>query len=718
MDPFHPPNPQKRAFPALNSDSPNSTSSNGSSTSSSAAPLYPFQPIASTSNLPPQNTLSHPNENGHGTNGAEAPAPKKKRVLPPGPPPPPGAIITEKSCARCRARKGANLRCSSCSGMSTKEAERFARLEQRLAELEAQVTVQNTHDLHPTFDILRPHPPPAAPPSQALTSFLASLPESPETEPVPNIGQDSLDWRLATPQMARSLSQHLCDAFFESCCFLLPAFTYFRSRLPDYRADPAQLDAQEKISIAVFCAVGARASPHSALLGIAASPDDSRDHPQAPLLSAGERRQNACSVLLSKAHTLCFEQGVEDEATEENLAALLALMQMSIFVELKPKKSRSLLRAALGHFKDLQDMAATAEEKMALKKSFALAIYHGDSLTSPAARKACLISDDDLRRYFDHIGIVVPNLPEMELTPVLISLFNGKDATHSSLKTASHLLMCWTCACQRMFARLVTPANRTLAELSVAIPALWSAIDGTRAAIQHLENVIFNSGTELSAPHTHGPEQHGHIHESDYLSQAIRLDRDLLDLNSMLHSVLLAAAAPGLPTLLSESTSRVRKGLKTQAFYCKIYLTGVVFQLEHNPKWTEMALQRVGEPGGPHDDTEAVSDVELTWFIEGLQHACFYTPSAEPRLAELSPRFQQLDPPQALPSPPPPAGQSPYADYLANELSAIPPTPPSLSFDNLFTGFGGQGQGGDSSLAYDYEQFSSTFFPLNETGGV
>lgn len=67
-----------------------------------------------------------------------------------------------------------------------------------------------------------------------------------------------------------------------------------------------------------------------ALLGIAAVPDDSRDHPQAPLLSAGERRQNACSVLLSKALSLCYEQGVEDEATEENLAALLALMQMSI----------------------------------------------------------------------------------------------------------------------------------------------------------------------------------------------------------------------------------------------------------------------------------------------------------------------------------------------------------------------------------------------------
>ncbi|KAL8277955.1 hypothetical protein RQP46_009587 [Phenoliferia psychrophenolica] len=342
-------------------------------------------------------------------------------------------------------------------------------------------------------------------------------------------------------------------------------------------------------------------------------------------------------------------------------------MQMSIFVELKPKKSRSLLRAALGHYKDLQDSTTNQEDRMRLKKSFALAIYHGDALTSPSARKACLISDDDLRRYFDHTGIVVPNLPEMELTPILTNLFNGQ-VTHSMLKTASHLLMCWTCACQRMFARLVTPATRSLSELAVAIPALWSSIDGTRAAIQYIETIIFNAGTELATPHSHGhgPDRHGHIHESDYLSQAIRLDRDLLDLNSMLHTLLLGLPELGLPALLTESASRVRRGLKTQAFYCKIYLTGVdahmiyhhVFQLEHNPKWTQMALQRVGDPGGPVDETEAVTDVELSWFVEGLQHACFYTPS-------------------------------PFA------------------YDNMFTNTALGG--GDSSLANDFDLFALTF---------
>lgn len=50
------------------------------------------------------------------------------------------------------------------------------------------------------------------------------------------------------------------------------------------------------------------------------------------------------------------------------------------------------------------------------------------------------------------------------------------------------------------------------------------------------------------------------------------------------------------------------------------------FQMQLNPDWTSMALQRVGERGGPRDTTEEVSIVELGWFIEGLEHACYYMP--------------------------------------------------------------------------------------------
>lgn len=141
---------------------------------------------------------------------------------------------------------------------------------------------------------------------------------------------DSLDWRLASPLLAKSLSQHLCEAFLDSCCSHLPAFTYFHDRLPNFRGDLSQLHASAKVSIAAFCAIGARASPHSALLGIASAPDDARIHPQAPLLNAGSRRENACTVLLGQAHTLCYEAGLVDVATRDNLAAILAMMQMTI----------------------------------------------------------------------------------------------------------------------------------------------------------------------------------------------------------------------------------------------------------------------------------------------------------------------------------------------------------------------------------------------------
>lgn len=96
------------------------------------------------------------------------------------------------------------------------------------------------------------------------------------------------------------------------------------------------------------------------------------------------------------------------------------------------------------------------------------------------------------------------------------------------------------------------------------------------------------------------------------------------------------------------------------------------FQLELNPIWTTLVLQRVGDPDGPVTIDEEVSDIEISWyvrhfylhcipsflnkirqhgrFIEGLQAACYYMPSAEKRLAELSvlPRFKSIDTPRSL----------------------------------------------------------------------
>lgn len=64
-----------------------------------------------------------------------------------------------------------------------------------------------------------------------------------------------------------------------------------------------------------------------------------------------------------------------DEPTVDNLAGLLALLQMITFSELQPKKSRALLRAAVGHYKELQDAATSTEDVDEVQRLFGLALY-------------------------------------------------------------------------------------------------------------------------------------------------------------------------------------------------------------------------------------------------------------------------------------------------------------------------------------------------------
>lgn len=63
-----------------------------------------------------------------------------------------------------------------------------------------------------------------------------------------------------------------------------------------------------------------------------------------------------------------------------------------------------------------------------------------------------------------------------------------------------------------------------------------------------------------------------------------RLDRDLLDVNTMIH-ILLRSLAPtdrhSLQELIQLSTSRVRRGLKTMAFYAKVSSAGVKLYSTH-----------------------------------------------------------------------------------------------------------------------------------------
>jgi hypothetical protein len=81
--------------------------------------------------------------------------------------------------------------------------------------------------------------------------------------------------------------------------------------------------------------------PSQALLGIEQFPGDATDHPGAPLLGAGTRRQNACEKLVQHALALGYEHGAMDHATMDNIAALLALVQMSMCESIPSSSERA-----------------------------------------------------------------------------------------------------------------------------------------------------------------------------------------------------------------------------------------------------------------------------------------------------------------------------------------------------------------------------------------
>jgi len=541
------------------------------------------------------------------------------------------------------------------------DAEKISRLELQLAQLQNQL---RTPTASPGSSVLDLSPSP----SEATT--LVEINPTP-TASSSRVGYNSLDWRLATPQMAKSLSQHLCDAFYESCCFLMPSFSYFRTHLPRFADPNGPLPRGGQAAIGAFLVIGARASPHSALLGLPASGTGAEAHPKvdssrADSLSAGARRQTACLTLFQRAHQAGFDSDVSDEANAENLATVLALFQMSHFNELGSKKSRALVRAAVAHYRELQDAAVDEgrpDEALELKRMFGLAVYSADAITAAYTRRASILSMHDVETYFSDVGIVMPNLPDDDLGGVLRTLGESGQPQVVKFQMANHLSYCWTAAAQRMFAQLVAPSNstKTIEFLQHGFLALWSAVDTTRAALLGLQQTMRDyEATDPHHQHHHSRADNGtghlhHEHEHDYSLQSIRTDRDLLDLDALSFDFLKRARRPELAGLLREAEARVRRDLKRSAFYFHIYANApdehMVFhhvsQLEHNPDWTRMALQRVGEAGGPVAYDEELTEEEVEWMVDGLGRACFYTPVAEKRLRELRPdspgKVEELD---------------------------------------------------------------------------
>ncbi|KAK4050592.1 hypothetical protein OIV83_003318 [Microbotryomycetes sp. JL201] len=521
-----------------------------STPSSSSSNMAANEPLIGTP-AGPYRALTHsPDEQ------EPAPPAKRKRVLKARPTAPEGVVITEKSCARCRIRKvkcdrtfpicaNCKLRAEDCDLVSLhpkdkqtatareqQASDRITQLETRLAHLEA--LLRHKSETSPVPTPLEPH--------------------SPAPVPTVDIGHSSLDWKLATPVMAESLSRHLCEG-----------------------------------------------------------------------------KLGANQILVEQAHVLSFKQALADEPTVDNLAALLALLQMTSFAEVVPRKSRTTLRLALGHFKELQDRASNPTQIRAVQQQFGFALFTIDALNSAYARRACLITDSDFEQYFSQADIDLRPLPDAALLDECKKLLQS-DAN----KQVLHLIACWTSTCQRKFAILASPRPSSLDDVDAAARNLLASIDNVRAVVRLVQS---------QAPLMERTDSDDcHSHDSDVFALVVRHDRDLLDLVSLLHMMICSLRQPGLPRLAREVDRRARKALKVQAFYFKFYahcrdahMSYHSFQnLELVPTWTRMALEKMGDPNGPRAADEELTTEELDWLVEGVRNACFFTPAAERRLKELA----------------------------------------------------------------------------------
>ncbi|GAA5903225.1 hypothetical protein JCM5296_001211 [Sporobolomyces johnsonii] len=506
------------------------------------------------------------------------------------------------------------------------------------------------------------------------------------------VGESSPDWRLARTAMARMLVIQLVQSFFNSCCAYLPSFHAWHTRRPSLLRNVDNLDPASRVAVAAFCAMGARASPHSALLGIPVpSPHVGDEFSHAS--TAGIRREQACRALHTQALDLAHLLGIVHESTKENLEVLMVMVQLLIFNELIPRRSRSFVHSAVLQFKELQESAQPPAVKEELVQSIGVPLFTCDAITSAYARKTPLISSSDLRTYFPSFS--VPNLRTQRINTLLqdcLSRNVGPDAllTHEGIGRAVVVVHCWVATCQREFAE-VAAASLGRPPVSEALHHLWEALDQIHEGVRRLQELLVHLAYVPSGCASDGcADQH--------LRFTTRLDKDLIDLIFLIHSLLAETYTPSSPVDLQEayreSCCRVRKALKLVAFYSELYITSrdphmtyhVFWQLELLPNWTDLVCQKHGEAEGPESPDFEVSETELDWFEKGLMCASYYHPLAISRLTQLRqhrrPSFTPRPPATGFHAPPHPVvppsslgpgpGPAPAPPYPLPELPYSP----------------------------------------------
>ncbi|KAM0791691.1 hypothetical protein ACM66B_003964 [Microbotryomycetes sp. NB124-2] len=471
------------------------------------------------------------------------------------------------------------------------------------------------------------------------------------------IGPSGVDWRLVKPRLAEHLTYHLLDTSACCCCSRLSSFTPLIAHIPSLKPKLTRLNNTEKAIVAVLCALGARSSPHSAILGIEIPGLSNGTADPEVFLTVGIRREKACRSLLNRATDITWYGGLLGDApSQPSVEVLTGIAQLLIFDEIRPRKSRFFLRNAVGMFSDLQ-LEMPDDSLLKLQRSCGTALFREDSVHSAQLCTSPLISNNELATYFVNPDLSLPDLANERLARELNELMttSHESVTLEMLRRSVSIVANWVAYSQRTFAAFAPRRRSSSAEIVNQARLLWTWIDAVQTTCQRLEQWIMSfAGQELPGGHEDDddPQEINHL-----VLLAVRSDSRLIDLTNLLHAWLGSEELNSdtmpvprtqhelqqLADVRRESDCRVRKGLRMTAFFARLYLSSddkhvchhLVQQAELLDNWTSIALQAYGDVDGPLAPEYALTSDELDWLVSALRLSLFYTPTAYKRLEQL-----------------------------------------------------------------------------------
>ncbi|BGP14182.1 hypothetical protein JCM10213_006712 [Rhodosporidiobolus nylandii] len=552
----------------------------------------------------------------------------------------------------------------------------------------------------------------------------------------------------------------LLDAFWAQCSSNVPAFLSFHApsrKLPLYTS-LSSLSPSDRVCCAAFCALGVRSSLDLPLLGLSDAPC-----PVAPASaprqegepSVAVRRELQARSLRGLMLALYDELGIaHGEGTRGALEASVVAALVMMWNELHPYRSRSLVRVALGLYRDLIDSHSGEAEGMQAKKTelvmkFGLVLLVQDSTTSAYLRSSPLISPFDLSTYFapfplpcftSSLSSTAPPAAPSKLSDDIATfcdLDRLSGADHMGLMMGSMIVYKWLAGCLRAIAEMSCPRAQSQPIDPSALPRVFSALDQIHAALQTFQHhfAVACASSTFAHPSCLAAGPSGDTCESVHLRWCTRLDREVDDCVWLMYAAAgerMLRDEKALPTAAgSEDTDeevggvgqtlsvkwlqmcegRVRKGLKSAAFYFNFFTLSpdphqthhLAWCLELIPSWTFLATQRyIPSPAASRDTTPAetapglgrkqdeLTPLELDWIEAGLREASKYHPVAEKRLVEIK-AFREGNERRAL--------ESGVVTFPTRATPCSPPILTAASFAPTASGGGGKASSTASKVA-------------------